>query len=164
MLKQIALWLADCSVGQKLLLGFGLVSVLAVAAIAQGLYATVTLLGHSREVSVMVDINRTTLQMRNTEKDYALDPSPQVGQKVWDLMLELEAQLQMLEQQATGEDLSVLVAMQQSVGAYREQFSSSAATSAWPLRRCGICRSRPNRPVWSLNWSSWICMTRFAPY
>jgi methyl-accepting chemotaxis protein len=122
MLKQTARLLADCSVGQKLLLGFGLVSVLAVAATAQGLYATVTLLEYSRQVSAMVAINRMTLQMRNAEKAYALDPHPQAMQEVKGLMQALGAQLQALEQQAAGDGLSLLVAMQQSIDGYRAQF------------------------------------------
>lgn len=122
MLKQTARLLADCSVGQKLLLGFGLVSVLAVAATAQGLYATVTLLEHSRQVSAMVAINRMTLQMRNAEKAYALDPQPQAMQEVKGLMQALGTQLQTLEQQAAGDGLALLVAMQQSIDGYRAQF------------------------------------------
>jgi methyl-accepting chemotaxis protein len=122
MLRYTARLFTDCSVGQKLLLGFGLVSLLAVAATAQGLYATSSLLEYSRQVSAMVAINRMTLQMRNAEKAYALDPQPQAMQVVRDLMQALGAQLQMLEQQAVGDGVSLLVTMQQSIDGYRAQF------------------------------------------
>jgi methyl-accepting chemotaxis protein len=122
MLKQTARLLADCSVGQKLLLGFGLVSVLAVAATAQGLYATATLLEHSRQVSAMVAINRMTLQMRNAEKVYALALEPQAMEEVKGLMQALGAHLQALQEQATGDGLALLVAMQQAIDSYQKQF------------------------------------------
>lgn len=122
MLKQTARLLADCSVGQKLLIGFGLVSVLAVAATVQGLYATFTLLEQSRQVNAMVEVNRITLQMRNAEKTYALNSEPQAIQEVKGLMQALGAQLQTLEQQAVGDGLSRLATMRQSIDGYREQF------------------------------------------
>jgi methyl-accepting chemotaxis protein len=123
MLKQIARLLADCSVGQKLLLGFGLVSVLAVVAIAQGLYATASLLENGRQVSAMAAVNRLTLQMRNAEKRYALDPSAAATQEVEDLVRTLEIQFASMQAQATADGLSMLVAMQQSIDGYQRLFS-----------------------------------------
>ncbi|TWC22910.1 methyl-accepting chemotaxis protein [Pseudomonas sp. SJZ085] len=123
MLKKTARLLADCSVGQKLLLGFGLVSLLAVAAIAQGLYATASLLEHGRQVGDMVEINRLTLQMRNAEKAYALDPTPSAMRQVRELIQALDAQLQKVETGASNKDVPVLTAMQQSVDGYEGQFA-----------------------------------------
>ncbi|ROM98009.1 hypothetical protein BK656_05850 [Pseudomonas brassicacearum] len=123
MLKKTARLLADCSVGQKLLLGFGLVSLLAVAAIAQGLYATASLLEHGRQVGDMVEIHRLTLQMRNAEKAYALDPTPSAMRQVRELIQALDAQLQKVETGASNKDVPVLTAMQQSVDGYEGQFA-----------------------------------------
>jgi methyl-accepting chemotaxis protein len=123
MLKPIARLLADCSVGQKLLLGFGLVSVLAVVAIAQGLYATASLLEQGRQVSAMVAINNLTLQMRNAEKRYALDPAAAAMQEVEELGRALETQLRTLQAQAADDGLPMLVAMQQSIGGYQALFA-----------------------------------------
>uniref|UniRef100_UPI0030DA0964 methyl-accepting chemotaxis protein n=2 Tax=Pseudomonas sp. EA_35y_Pfl2_R5 TaxID=3088690 RepID=UPI0030DA0964 len=122
MLKPIARLLANCSVGQKLLLGFGLVSVLAVAAIAQGLYATASLLEHGRQVSAMVAINNLTLQMRNAEKRYALEPTATAMQEVEALVHTLNSQLRELQTQATADALPVLVAMQQAIVGYQQLF------------------------------------------
>nr|WP_158296355.1 methyl-accepting chemotaxis protein [Pseudomonas viciae] len=122
MLKKSARLLADSSVGQKLLLGFGLVSLLAVAAIAQGLYATASLLEHSRQVSAMVEINHLTLQMRNAEKTYALDPQPLAMQEVKALIGALGARLHEVKAQASADDVPLLAAMQQSIDDYQGQF------------------------------------------
>ncbi|UZE21142.1 methyl-accepting chemotaxis protein [Pseudomonas sp. B21-056] len=123
MLKKTARLLADCSVGQKLLLGFGLVSLLAVAAIAQGLYASASLLEHGRQVSAMVEINRLTLQMRNAEKAYALDPEPSALRKVRDLIQALGAQLEKAKTGTSKDGVTLLAALQQSVDGYQEQFA-----------------------------------------
>lgn len=123
MLKPIARLLANCSVGQKLLLGFGLVSVLAVAAIAQGLYATASLLEHSRQVSAMAEVNRLTLQLRNAERRYALEPTDSATQEVENRVRALESQFRAMQAQTTGDDLSLLVAMQQSIEGYQALFT-----------------------------------------
>ncbi|HEX5841119.1 MAG TPA: methyl-accepting chemotaxis protein [Pseudomonas sp.] len=122
MLKPIARLLADCSVGQKLLLGFGLVSVLAVIAIAQGLYATASLLEHGRQVSAMAEVNRLTLQLRNAERRYALEPTDSATQEVEERVRALESQFRAMQAQTTGDDLSMLVAMQQSIEGYQQLF------------------------------------------
>ncbi|BBH33251.1 methyl-accepting chemotaxis protein [Pseudomonas sp. St290] len=123
MLKKTARLLVDCSVGQKLLLGFGLVSLLAVVAIAQGLYATASLLEHSLQVSTMVEINHLTLQMRNAEKTYALDPEPLAMREVKELIGTLGARLQAVKAQVTATDVPLLTAMQRSIEDYQGQFA-----------------------------------------
>lgn len=63
MLRQIGRRFVDCSVGQKLVFGFGLVSLLAVLAIAQGLQATASLLKQSGEVGEQVALDQLVLHM-----------------------------------------------------------------------------------------------------
>lgn len=125
MLMYVSRLFADRSVGQKLLTGFGLVSSLAVLATALGFYSTDTLLEHSRQVREMVAINQLTLRMRNAEKEYALHQSPQSIESLQRLIAAIEPRLQALQVQADGDDVSLLVAIRQSISDYREQFERS---------------------------------------
>lgn len=76
MLRQIGRRFVDCSVGQKLVFGFGLVSLLAVLAIAQGLQATASLLKQSGEVGEQVALDQLVLHMHAAQQAYALQPEP----------------------------------------------------------------------------------------
>ena len=93
MLRQIGRRFVDCSVGQKLVVGFGLVSLLAVLAIAQGLHATASLLKQSGEVGEQVAIDQLVLHMHAAQKAYALQPEPARLAEVERLIEDVQARL-----------------------------------------------------------------------
>ena len=119
MYKQVVRRFVDCSVGKKLLLGFGLVSLLAVLAIAQGLHATASLLGQSREVGERVTINQLVLQMHAAQKAYALEPGPAALVEVQRLSQALAGHLEDL---AAADGLAS--GLRTALNAYREQFDA----------------------------------------
>ncbi len=93
MLRQIGRRFVDCSVGQKLVFGFGLVSLLAVLAIAQGLQATASLLKQSGEVGEQVALDQLVLHMHAAQQAYALQPEPARLAEVERLIQAVQARL-----------------------------------------------------------------------
>nr|WP_322982110.1 methyl-accepting chemotaxis protein [Pseudomonas sp. C11] len=93
MLRQIGRRFVDCSVGQKLVVGFGLVSLLAVLAIAQGLQATASLLKQSGEVGEQVALDQLVLHMHAAQQAYALQPEPARLAEVERLIQAVQARL-----------------------------------------------------------------------
>jgi methyl-accepting chemotaxis protein len=93
MLRQIGRRFVDCSVGQKLVFGFGLVSLLAVLAIAQGLQATASLLKQSGEVGEQVALDQLVLHMHAAQQAYALQPEPVRLAEVERLIQDVQARL-----------------------------------------------------------------------
>lgn len=123
MFRQVVRHIVDCSVGQKLLLGFGLVSLLAVLAIAQGLHATSSLLGQSREVDAQVAINQLVLQMHAAQKAYALAPEPISLAEVERLLQALAEHLDALASESSTEVSALSKQLRASLKAYSEQFA-----------------------------------------
>lgn len=104
MLQYLRTWLADMSVGHKLLLSFGLVSSLSMAAISLAFHAADTLLVGHRQGQAMVDLNLLLLRAHSAEKDYALTRSNEsvlhvrqtialLSQRVGELKLTVDSQL-----------------------------------------------------------------------
>ena len=122
MFRQIIRRIVDCSVGQKLLLGFGLVSLLAVLAIAQGLHATSSLLGQSREVDAQVTINQLVMQMHVAQKAYAQASEPAKLTEVERLLQALTHHLDALAVESSTEVSELSKRLRTSLEAYGEQF------------------------------------------
>jgi methyl-accepting chemotaxis protein len=104
MLQYLRTWLADMSVGHKLLLSFGLVSSLSMAAISLAFHAADTLLVGHRQGQAMVDLNLLLLRAHSAEMDYALTRSSEsvlhvrqaialLSQRVGELKLTVGSQL-----------------------------------------------------------------------
>ena len=133
MLKAFARLLADRSVGQKLLMGFGLVSSLAVLAIAQGMHATSSLLEHGAQVSAMTALNQTTQHMRYAEKAYALEPQASAAEDVRRLGDDLQAFVAQMSREAASDDRPALLSIAEAAQRYQvlfEQFVEHQTTAA----------------------------------
>ena len=133
MLKAFARLLADRSVGQKLLMGFGLVSSLAVLAIAQGLHATSSLLEHGAQVSAMTALNQTTQHMRYAEKAYALEPQASAAEDVRHLGDDLQAFVALMSREAASDDRPALLSIAEAAQRYQvlfEQFVEHQTAAA----------------------------------
>lgn len=126
MFKQVVRRFVDCSVGKKLLLGFGLVSLLAVLAIAQGQHVTASLLGQSREVGERVTINQLVLQMHAAQKAYALAPGPATQAEVQRLLQALAGRLDELTADRATDTDGLSGSLRAALNSYREQFADFA--------------------------------------
>ena len=128
MLRQVVRLFVDCSVGKKLLLGFGLVSLLAVSAIAQGLHATAFLLEQSQEVGERGKINQLVLQMHAAQKTYALEPEPAKLAEVQRLLQALATRLDELAGEPASRIGELSSTLRNALDGYRTQLGDFVAS------------------------------------
>jgi len=128
MLRQVVRLFVDCSVGKKLLLGFGLVSLLAVSAIAQGLHATAFLLKQSHEVGERGKINQLVLQMHAAQKTYALEPEPAKLAEVQRLLQALATRLDELAGEPASRIGELSSTLRNALEGYRTQLGDFVAS------------------------------------
>ncbi|MDX5993933.1 methyl-accepting chemotaxis protein [Ectopseudomonas alcaliphila] len=114
--------------GKKLLLGFGLVSLLAVSAIAQGLHATAFLLEQSQEVGERGKINQLVLQMHAAQKTYALEPEPAKLAEVQRLLQALATRLDELAGEPASRIGELSSTLRNALDGYRTQLGDFVAS------------------------------------
>ena len=68
-------FIANLSVGRKLLAGFAMVLLLTVAVAGTGFYAVETVLSRANQIQELAGINAAILNARGHERDYALNRS-----------------------------------------------------------------------------------------
>ncbi|NWL23828.1 methyl-accepting chemotaxis protein [Pseudomonas umsongensis] len=121
--QRIIARLADLSVGGKLLLAFGLVSVLSVSAIAIAFQSSSLLQLGSKQSQAIAEINLLLLKAQATEKDFALTATPDHADQLRQMLIELDSQAKALEADADTSSLARLEEIRNSSLKYQEQFS-----------------------------------------
>lgn len=121
--QRIIARLADLSVGSKLLLAFGLVSVLSVSAIAIAFQSSSLLQLGSKQSQAIAEINLLLLKAQATEKDFALTATPADADQLRLMLIELDSQAKALETNADASSLARLEEIRNSSLKYQEQFS-----------------------------------------
>ncbi|MBL1307503.1 MAG: methyl-accepting chemotaxis protein [Pseudomonas sp.] len=128
MLTLLRSGLVDLQVGRKLMLAFGMVSILSLVALAIAFQSTQTLLNDNRQNQAIAEMNLLLQQARSAEKDFALNADKRPAQLV-------DVTLAALEQHANGlivDDATNLVGLDQiraSAQAYRKQFGQFVTDS-----------------------------------
>lgn len=122
--QQITARLADLSVGGKLLLAFGLVSVLSVSAIAIAFQSSSLLQSGSRQSQAIAEINLLLLQARSIEKDFALTATPTHADQLRQMLSKLDSLAKGLEANADASSLDRLEEIRSSSLKYQDQFST----------------------------------------
>ncbi|WP_036996903.1 methyl-accepting chemotaxis protein [Metapseudomonas resinovorans] len=121
MLQPIQSGLANLSVGRKLMLAFGIVSALSLAAIAIAIQAAQTLFSESQQNQAIAEINLLLLQARGAEKDFALNHGAPAVERLDQALAALGKRVDTLRSEdAIG--LEQLDAVTGSVRDYRMQF------------------------------------------
>ena len=128
MLQFLRNGLVDLPVGRKLMLAFGMVSILSLVAIAIAFQAAQTLLADNRQNQAIAAINLLLLQARGAEKDFALSANDATVQRVEQALTALEQQVDSLRKGAS-DDTAPLDEIRTSAQAYRVQFSQFVADS-----------------------------------
>nr|WP_079752825.1 methyl-accepting chemotaxis protein [Pseudomonas aeruginosa] len=118
--------LTDLSVGRKLMLAFGMVSVLSLIAIAIAFHSAQTLLADNRHNQAIAEINLLLLQARGAEKDFALGAGKASVQELGSLLDVLERRVDEMPAD-TVSDHARLDAIRTGARAYRRQFEQFVA-------------------------------------
>lgn len=121
MLQSILNALINLSVGRKLLIGFGLVSALSLAAIALAIHSANLLLDGNRQFETIAEINLLLLQARGAEKDFALDHDSQDAKALSQKMDDLGKRVDELLIESTS-DHEILQDIRSTANSYRGQF------------------------------------------
>ncbi|MCY1280267.1 Methyl-accepting chemotaxis protein McpQ [compost metagenome] len=128
MLQLLRSGLADLPVGRKLMLAFGMVSLLSLAAIAIAFQSAQTLLADNRQNQAIAEINLLLLQARGAERDFALNADEATVQQVDSALTALAQRVDGLRA-GTSTDFAQLDEVRTSAQAYRRQFSQFVADS-----------------------------------
>ncbi|MEN5107287.1 methyl-accepting chemotaxis protein [Pseudomonas sp. TWI672] len=121
MLHSILSTLINQSVGKKLLMGFGLVSALSLAAIALAIHSASLLMDGNRQIETISEINLLLLQARGAEKDFALSHGDENAQALSQKLDALEKQVDELLNEPTT-DHQILRNIRSTANAYQGQF------------------------------------------
>nr|WP_160336930.1 methyl-accepting chemotaxis protein [Pseudomonas citronellolis] len=126
MLQPLLNCLTNLPVGRKLMLAFGMLSVLSLAAIGLAIQSAKSLLEGAQQSQTMADINLLLLQARSAEKSFALSHDEDSVQILGQRLDELE---QRVEELRTGDSTSLdrLNDIRTSVQTYRNQFNQFVA-------------------------------------
>lgn len=121
MLQSILSALINQSVGRKLLIGFGLVSALSLAAIALAIHAASLLLDGNRQIEMISEINLLLLQARGAEKDFALSHRNEDAKALSQKLGALDKRVDVLVNEPTT-DHEILREIRSTANAYLGQF------------------------------------------
>ncbi|MBM7061056.1 methyl-accepting chemotaxis protein [Pseudomonas sp. UL073] len=121
--------LNDMPVGQKLLVAFGLVTLLSLAAIGITFQSSNSLLSDSSEGQSIAEINLLLLQARNAERDFAVSPDQGHARRVEDAISKLGKRVAELLRGSDSAAKKRLEQIRVSSEQYLDQFRNFAASS-----------------------------------
>jgi methyl-accepting chemotaxis protein len=122
--------LNNLPVGQKLLIAFGLVTLLSLAAIGIAFQASNALLSDSARGQSIAAINLILLQARSAERDFALTPDAAKAGKVEDAISQLDDRVEGLLVASDAGSAAKLKQVRLSSQTYRDQFEVFVRSSS----------------------------------
>lgn len=122
MLQDLRSFVANLSVGHKLLLSFGLVCALSMAAIVIAFLSVDKLLSGYRQSQDVAALSQLFLTAQSAEKDYALSPSAEAAQQVQEAINLLSQRVSGLRLAADEQLQNTLDDIESSAQEYQSQF------------------------------------------
>ncbi|MDH4580701.1 HAMP domain-containing protein [Pseudomonas sp. BN415] len=128
MLQRAILFLADLNVGKKMMLAFGLVSLLSIAAIAMALKTADLLLDGNRQSQAIGELNLLLQEARGAEKDFSLTGKQENADLLELKLSKLDIRVNEILEDRSTVNHEQLKKIRLNARAYREQFDHFHAT------------------------------------
>ncbi len=125
----LRLLLNNLPVGQKLIVAFGVVTLLSLAAIGITFQSSNALLSESSQGQAIAGINLLLLQARTAERGFALRPTDSGAQQVAQHIAQLDAQVGLLLAESNADVAAGLSEVRASSQTYIDQFQTFARSS-----------------------------------
>ncbi|MDH4561308.1 MULTISPECIES: methyl-accepting chemotaxis protein [unclassified Pseudomonas] len=128
MLQRTIFFLADLNVGKKMMLAFGLVSLLSIAAIAMALKTAELLLDGNRQSQAIGELNLLLQEARGAEKDFSLTGKQENADLLELKLSKLDIRVNEILEDRSTVNHEQLKKIRLNARAYREQFDHFHAT------------------------------------